>query len=200
MKILDWGCVDYKDALQRQLALVDTRIADGCEDTLIFCEHFPIYTLGTRQNAPLTPSINGVACVHTGRGGDITYHGPGQCVVYPILKLKDGDLHRHVRNLEYALIKILALYNIVATRRPSYTGAWIDNAKIASIGIAVRRYVTYHGLALNVNNDLAPFDAIVPCGIPNVRMTSMQAILNQNIDMDALKKQFYDTFNKITLL
>ncbi len=176
------GVVPYAEALTRQRALAEDRIAGrlGC-DTLLLLEHPPVVTLGrgTRASSlPLAPELltrRGIEVYEIERGGDVTYHGPGQLVGYPIFDLSAHrkDLHWFLRQIEEALILALARFGIAGERRASYTGVWTGGRKIASIGIHVRQWVTWHGFALNVTTDLSPFELIVPCGIPDVVMTSV---------------------------
>jgi len=180
------GLVPYGEALARQRALADDRIAGRLtRDTLLLLEHPPVVTLGrgTRETSlPIAPELlrrRGIDVFEIERGGDVTYHGPGQLVGYPIFDLgaHRRDLHWFLRQLEAALIEALAGFGIAGERRETYTGVWTGGRKIASIGIHVRQWVTWHGFALNVTTDLAPFDLIVPCGIPDVKMTSVAAEL-----------------------
>lgn len=172
---LDWGRTRYADALRAQEELVARRIAGEIGDTLVFTEHEPVFTVGLRAGADahlLWPTDRlareGIEVTQTNRGGDITYHGPGQLVGYPIVSLAPHkDLHAYLRFLEQVLINTLAHLGLpAATRREGLTGIWLGPRKIAALGVAVRRWVTYHGFALNVSPDLTHFGGIVPCGIP----------------------------------
>jgi lipoate-protein ligase B len=173
--------VPYADALELQRQLAEDRIAGRIGDTLLLLEHPPVITLGrgTRQTSlPLDAEAlrrRGIAVHDIERGGDVTYHGPGQLVGYPILDLQQHtpDLHWYLRRIEEVLIGALATFGITAGRNAGYTGVWTEGRKIASIGIHVRQWVTWHGFALNVTTDLSPFSLIVPCGIPDVVMTSV---------------------------
>ena len=176
------GVVPYAEALARQRALAEDRIAGRLTcDALLLLEHPPVVTLGrgTRASSlPIAPELltrRGIEVYEIERGGDVTYHGPGQLVGYPIFDLgaHRKDLHWFLRQIEEALIVALARFGIAGERRASYTGVWTGGRKIASIGIHVRQWVTWHGFALNVSTDLSPFDLIVPCGIPDVVMTSV---------------------------
>lgn len=176
------GVVPYAEALELQRALADDRISGRIPDTLLLLEHPPVVTLGrgTRQSSlPIDPESlkrRGVDVFEIERGGDVTYHGPGQLVGYPIIDLQQhrADLHWYLRQLEQVLIDALASFDIQAERRERFTGVWTRGRKIASIGIHVRQWVTWHGFALNVTTDLSPFSLIVPCGIPDVEMTSIE--------------------------
>lgn len=199
-KALDWGRTDYEDAFTLQKILVDERIAGNVPDTLIFTEHNPVFTMGTRKESEdnllwdeETLNENNVIIAKTNRGGDITYHGPGQIVGYPILSLQDKkDLHLYLRNLEQVLINALGSLGLATHRNPGKTGIWIENRKIAAIGVAVKRWVTYHGFALNVNPDLSHFEGIVPCGISRKEcgVTSIAKELGNikgSLDLDEVK-------------
>lgn len=172
------GRVPYADALAWQERLVAERLAGG-PDVLLLLEHPPVYTLGRGADPRFlgAAGAGGVEVVRVGRGGQVTWHGPGQLVGYPILALRRHrlDVHWYVRTLERVLIDALADLGIVAGRREGLTGVWAGDGKIASIGVAIRRWVTWHGFALNVGPDLGGFAAIVPCGIAGVRMTSVAA-------------------------
>jgi lipoyl(octanoyl) transferase len=183
------GLTPYVDAWALQKAVAAARIAGAIPDTLLLCEHPPVLTLGRSSVAshltatPAMLAARGVRVHEVERGGDVTMHAPGQLVAYPIIDLAGHrpDLHWYLRALEGTLIDALATLAIPATRRPGLTGVWTGDAvdaggalrKIASIGVHVRRWVTWHGLALNVTTDLSLFDLIVPCGIPDVEMTSI---------------------------
>lgn len=180
-RVVDLGTLAYRDAWARQLALVDTRKTGAGEDTLVLVEHPHVITLGRSRAAEANVVAPGdVEVVPIERGGDVTYHGPGQLVAYPIVLLVDGerDLHKFLRALEDAVIRTLARFGLAADRVAGKTGVWIDGArKICSIGIACRRWVTFHGLALNVTTDLAQFHRINPCGFDAAVMTSIAAEL-----------------------
>ncbi len=179
---VDWGRTDYKEAWDRQLELVSARKAGQCPDTLVLNEHNPVYTIGVRpgadQHLVWTEQMlarQGIEVVRTNRGGDITYHGPGQIVGYPIMNLAEHrDLHAYLRQLEEVLIRTVAHFGVTATRREGKTGIWIETRKIAAIGVAVKSWITYHGFALNVQPELSHFDGIVPCGITDGTVTSLE--------------------------
>ncbi len=192
---LDWGRTAYEAAWSQQLALVARRNLGEIADTLIFTEHDPVYTLGVRKdsadhliwdNAEL--KRRGITLTQSNRGGDITYHGPGQIVGYPIVNLAPRkDLHAYLRLLEQVLINTVGTFGLAADRRTGKTGIWLGTRKIAAIGVAVKKWTTYHGFALNVNPDLAPFTGIVPCGITDGTVTSMQLELGHAIDLTEVK-------------
>ncbi len=173
------GRMGFANALALQEEIVAKKREDrSLADELLLLEHDPVYTIGRTpdrssllETAPLPHPLFSI-----NRGGQATYHGPGQLMGYPIIDLRQcgQDLHRYLRWLEQVLIELLAGYGIAALRRESLTGVWIDDRKIASIGVGVRHWITMHGFALNVCGDLSPFNYIVPCGIDNVAMTSME--------------------------
>ena len=178
LEIIQAGTVPYEDALTWQRQLAEDRIAGRlAHDVLLLLEHPPVVTLGRSSHAAHLLRPQGIEVFEVERGGDITFHGPGQLVGYPILDLRayKQDLHWYLRTLEQALIEALDILAIPADRNPGLTGVWTRGGgrKIASIGIHVKQWVTWHGFALNVTTDLADFDRIVPCGIQGVEMTSV---------------------------
>jgi lipoyl(octanoyl) transferase len=182
LKVVDLGRMEYGAARERQLAEVEARkTSDDLDDLLLIVEHPHVITVGRSREAVKNVLAPGdVPVVEIERGGDATYHGPGQVVAYPIVKLRDGerDLHKFLRNLEEAMIRTCARWELEAGREPGKTGVWLTDAagarkKIASIGIACRRWVTFHGVALNVSTDLSYFARINPCGFDAMVMTSM---------------------------
>ena len=189
------GLVPYGEALELQDELVTARRAGDIADTLLLLEHPHVVTLGSsadRNHVLLDEAerrMVGMELFETGRGGDVTYHGPGQLVGYPILDLKPDrkDLHRYVRDLEEALIRALATFGIDAGRKPGLTGAWVGDEKVAAIGVRVSSgWITSHGFALNVNTDLGFFDSIVPCGIREHGVTSMARVLGRELDLETV--------------
>jgi lipoyl(octanoyl) transferase len=195
--VLDWGRTRYEPARLAQEALVARHLAGEIGDTLVFTEHDPVFTVGLRAGAEThlvwdaaRLATEGVEVVKTNRGGDITYHGPGQLVGYPIVSLAARqDLHAYLRFLEQVLINAVGSLGLVATRRPGLTGIWIDSRKVAALGVAVRRWVTYHGFALNVNAHLPHFTGIVPCGIAATdgTVTSLHTELGHDLDLAEVK-------------
>lgn len=204
--VLDWGRTVYSDALARQVALVEQRIAGDVGDTLVFTEHEPVFTLGMRAGAEAhllwdedRLAREGLTAVKTNRGGDITYHGPGQIVGYPIVSLAARrDLHAYLRFLEEVLIRAVARFGLAASRREGRTGIWLGRRKVAAIGVAVRRWVTYHGFALNVDPDLGHFQGIVPCGIGagDGTVTSLRAELGHGPEPAAVRQALADEFSR----
>jgi lipoyl(octanoyl) transferase len=191
------GVLDYGAAIDLQRTLVEDRRAGRVGDTLLLLEHPPVITLGAktrgrRDHLVATPeqlAAAGIAMYETGRGGDITYHGPGQLVGYPILDLRPDrcDVHRYVRDLEDVLIRAVATFGVAARRVPGLTGAWAGptgrEEKIGAIGVRVSRWITSHGFALNVSTDLDPFTWIVPCGIVDRGVTSIERLLGRRVKM-----------------
>jgi lipoate-protein ligase B len=192
--------MDYLAALSVQEQLVTAKQRQAVADTLLFVEHPHVYTLGRGGKESNVLAPQGVPVIRTSRGGDVTYHGPGQMVVYPIIDLRSKlrkDVHRYVRNLEQSAIRTLADFGIAATRRPPYTGIWIEDRKIAAIGIAVRRSITFHGLALNVNPDLSYFQRIIPCGLTWAEVTSMTKELEMPQNFLEVRDCFLRNFAQI---
>jgi lipoyl(octanoyl) transferase len=194
---IDWGRTRYAEAWARQEDLVARRIDGDIGDTLVFTEHDPVFTVGLRGGAEAhlvwdadRLAREGVEVVKTNRGGDITYHGPGQVVGYPVVSLaRRKDLHAYLRLLEQVVINSLGSLGLAAARREGKTGIWLGSRKVAAIGVAVRRWVTYHGFALNVNSNLAHFGGIVPCGISASEgsVTSMESELRRSCDIAEVK-------------
>jgi len=177
LRLIDLGTMDYRSAWDRQLSEVELRKAGELDDLLLIVEHPHVITVGRKREAVANVIAPGdVPVVEIERGGDATYHGPGQVVAYPIVRLREGerDLNRFLRNLEEAMIRTVARWGIDAGREAGKTGVWVAGRKLASIGIACRRWVTFHGVALNVTTDLAYFHRINPCGFDANVMTSME--------------------------
>ena len=183
----DLGRVPYRAALEFQRRAVETRASGESPDVLYFVEHEPVLTVGRGgHDANLRLSAadyarRGIDVVSVERGGDVTYHGPGQIVGYPIIALESlpggRDLHRYLRDLEEAILRVLGSYGLDASRRPPFTGVWVGDRKVAAIGVAVRRWVTFHGFALNVDPDLTHFELIHPCGIRDLGVASLASLL-----------------------
>jgi lipoyl(octanoyl) transferase len=202
------GVIPYADGLEIQKQLVEQRRAGEIPDQLLLLEHPPVITLGvkTRNNrsnivaAPSTLEAEGVEVYESGRGGDVTYHGPGQLVGYLIIDLKPDrcDVHRYVRDIEEVMIRTAASFGIEASRLVGLTGAWVGNEKLAAIGVRIARWITSHGFAFNVNTTLNHFDLIVPCGISDKGVTSLQKLVGHDIPMveveDAVELAFRRVF------
>lgn len=195
------GRIAFPDALALQDRLVAERGAtEGLGDVLLLLEHEPVYTIGRTpdQSSLRDPGHLPHPVVQINRGGQATYHGPGQLVGYPILDLKKRgqDLHRYLRDLEGVLIEALAQYGVEASRREGLTGVWVGPRKIASIGVGVRRWVSMHGFALNVCGDLTPFSEITPCGIAGVEMTNLERETGQPFDVRTVADHVAAVFEK----
>ena len=187
IQVVDLGVVEYREAWDLQRRLVEDRAADERPDTLLLLEHPHVVTLGRRgtMNDVLDPSL---PVVEVERGGEATYHGPGQLVGYPIVKLADRlDVRKYVRDLEEVLIRASRAFGVAADRDPRQSGVWVDGHKLGSIGIAIHRNVTFHGFAHNVNTDLTYFAKIRPCGFDASVMTSMARELGTTVSMEAFK-------------
>lgn len=188
-----------------QRRLHQARAADEIVDTLVLTEHPHTYTIGKaggEQNLTTDETVltgQGIAIYRIDRGGNITYHGPGQIVGYPILDLHYHylDVHRFLRDLEEVIIHMLSEYGIMAGRIKGMTGVWVNGAKVAAIGVKVSRWVTMHGFALNVNTDLSYFDNIVPCGISDKPVTSMQKLLSEKVDISEVQERICKEFSRI---
>ena len=203
LRVTRLGLVPYAEALELQARLVAERRAGSIPDQLLLLEHPHVITLGTSSHSDhvlldeAERRLLGIELFETGRGGDVTYHGPGQLIGYPILDLKPDrcDLHRYVRDLEQALIGALAEFGIVACRREGLTGAWVGEEKVAAIGVRVSSgWITSHGFALNVGTDLGFFDAIVPCGIRDYGVTSIERLLGHEVAMEEVERAVVAAF------
>jgi len=196
-QLCDLGLVPYADALALQRTLHAQRVAGAIPDTLLLLEHPPVITLGKAfhpehlRYAREFYAQQGVELHPTDRGGDVTCHNPGQLVGYPIFDVSQHgrDLHKFLRDIEQAIIDALHAFGVEAHRESGYTGVWVGNAKIAAIGIKVTKWVSMHGFALNVNNDLRLFHTIVPCGIADRPVTSLQQVLGRAVPMEQVKHQ-----------
>lgn len=201
------GRVNYQKALELQLSLLDKIKRNEAGDTLLLLEHPPTFTIGRRGRLEHLlknqDELNhkGIHFEIVGRGGDITYHGPGQLVGYPILDLTNYkcDIHLFLRNIEEVIIGALSDFDIIGERKRDHTGVWVRDEKIASIGVGVKKWATYHGFALNVNTDLSYFDMIVPCGIPGIKMTSIKEVSSdkKDIDMSEVKNSIIEAFSRV---
>lgn len=204
LDIYELGTVPYEKALEYQESLLARRIAEKIPDSLILLEHPPTITTGRKGN---TGNLlvrkeylekHGISFIHASRGGDITFHGPGQIVGYPILNLKNHgtDIRKHLRSIEEVIIRTLGDFGIEGRRINGVTGVWVKRSKIASIGIAIRKWVTYHGFALNVSTNLDYFDLILSCGITDVRITSVGSWLGneENIRMNDVVRSVIKNF------
>ena len=200
------GTLDYQSALDIQLDHLGKRINDEINDTLLFVEHTPTITIGrngNKSNLLISEKIlkdRGINYHEVTRGGDITFHGPGQIVCYPIINLnyQFKDVHKYMRTLEQIIIDLLLEFDIEGRRIEGLTGVFVKRSKIASIGVGIKRWVTYHGLSLNVNTDLSYFDLIIPCGLNNNPVTSIKSWnrLNDEIEFNKVEDLLIKGFTK----
>jgi lipoyl(octanoyl) transferase len=201
------GVMPYADALALQRSLVEERRTGAIGDQLLFVEHPHVLTLGVRGDGGrghilATADVlasRGVEIHETGRGGDITYHGPGQIVGYPIIDLKADrcDVHRYVRDLEEVLIRTAADYGLAAARVEGLTGVWVGRDKLAAIGVRIARWITSHGFAFNVSTDLDYFNLIVPCGIADRGVTSLAHLLGRGVDRAEVEDRIASHFQEV---
>ena len=206
--VLDIGLKDYMEVYDIQKKLLAERIRDKIPDTLILTEHFPTFTIGRkggRENILVSNEVlkkNGINVYEVDRGGDITYHGPGQIVGYPIINLAEWnkDIHLYLRSLEEVIIRFLSHFKIMAGRISDYTGVWIGNEKIAAIGIGVSKWTTFHGFCININPNKEHFRMITPCGIRDKKVTSLDGLTGETTDTEYAKHvlvaEFGDRFNR----
>lgn len=204
MEIEDWGLLEYGEAFLRQKALVEERIAGSTSDLLILVEHPPVVTIGRSGSLVEDLRISkkalaqkGAALYQVDRGGMATFHGPGQLVAYPIVELQTKDLHSFLQTLQKTLASVVRNYGLNPEFRNGTPGLWVRSAKVASIGVAVRKWVTYHGVALNVNTNPQWFNWIVPCGHPNEKITSMERELGYSLDLAQVKALFIKAFTNL---
>lgn len=200
LEIRDWGLVPYEEALARQRSVAEARQSDLVPDVLVFVEHPPSVTLGrsaTREDLRVPEEElerRRIEVAWVERGGKATYHGPGQLVAYPIVRLDKPDLHAFLDGLLGAAEQVLRAYGLEPERKAGQPGLWVRGAKIASVGVAVRKWVTFHGIAVNVNTDPSGFDLIVTCGQPHERVTSMHRELGRQVSLDEAKRKFAQAF------
>ncbi len=201
LTVAELGTADYRAALELQTALVAARQADEIGDTLLLLEHPHVFTLGRGGDSRhlLAARPAGVPVYRVSRGGQATYHGPGQLVGYPILKLKgrERDVHGYLRKLEEAMILALVQHGIAGARRKGLTGVWVGQSKIASIGVGIKRWVTCHGFALNVCPELGFFAGIVPCGIHGCAMTSIAALGQSTVTVGDFARSIRASFAEV---
>jgi lipoyl(octanoyl) transferase len=207
LSFLDLGLIEYSQAISKQKELWQKRVNEEISDTLIFAEHPAVFTIGKhgKEDNLLIPfsllKEKNISLFRIERGGDITFHGPGQIVGYPIFKIKQPltGVKRFVNDLEQILVNTLSEFDISARIKPGNIGVWNKNKKIASLGIAIAKRVSFHGFALNVTTDLSYFDMINPCGNKQIKMTSMEKVLLKNVSLEQIKieieRQFIKYFN-----
>jgi len=207
LEIRRLGMVPYAEALQLQRALVEERRADRVPDLLLLLQHPPVITVGVKGDGGRSNIVAtaerlgelGIDVSETGRGGDVTYHGPGQIVGYPIVDLKPDrcDVHRYVRDLEEMMIRVCGDYGVSAGRIPGLTGTWVGDAKIGAIGVRISRWITCHGFAFNVATDLRHFQLIVPCGIAEHGVTSLEQAAGKPIPIDDAEQRIVARFAEV---
>ena len=203
LKVITPGVVDYRRAWDWQVSLADAVREGHQPSTLLLLEHPPVYTLGRLSKpehllaAPEELAAAGAEVVETDRGGQITFHGPGQLVAYPVVDLRGwGGPLKYVRTLEQVIIEALSDFGIPAGLKPGLTGVWVGDAKIAAIGVKISRGVAYHGFSINVNTDLSFYDRIVPCGIEDGQVTSMERILGHPVEMAEVGERVAERFGE----
>jgi lipoyl(octanoyl) transferase len=202
-EVQDLGRLDYRTAWDYQLDAV-SEVQQGARNRLLLVEHEPVLTLGANfhQENLLLPRSEyerrGLQVIETDRGGDVTWHGPGQLVIYPIFDLRESkDLHRWLRTLEEAMLMTVSSFGLKGRRFPPHTGAWIGDRKIAAIGIKVKRWVSLHGISLNCNNDLTTYDLFTPCGIREYGVTSLTKELRREVDLTEAKAPVIEAFQRV---
>jgi lipoate-protein ligase B len=194
--LLDLGRKEYGEVWELQKQLVSARAADRVQDTLILVEHEPVITLG-RKTTPENFKPQKIPVFQVERGGDATIHAPGQLVGYPIFKMAEPDVHKFLRQLEEVLIRTASDFGVAADRKEGHTGVWSGGKKLASIGVAVANWTTYHGFALNVNTDLSYFHLIKPCGLNPETMTSMEKLAGGQFNMSDVKERVVANFSDV---
>lgn len=201
IKIIDLGFLDYKNSWNYQKELQKKVLIGDCSDSIIFVEHDSVYTFGKNSDKSnlLVSKDSKIKIYETERGGEITYHGPGQIVCYPILNLKNfkQSVTWYMRALEEVIIETLKLLNIKATRKDGLTGVWVEDEKIGAQGVRMTKWVTMHGFALNVNTDLRFFNDIIPCGIKDFGVTSIEKIIGKEQDLSLVKEHILISFAKV---
>ncbi len=205
LNLVKLGIVDYGPAHRLQERLVQKHIQGNGSNSLLLLQHNPVITIGRsgdRDNILASRAVlaaAGIDIYEIERGGDVTYHGPGQLTGYPIIVLRHFkiDVHWYLRQLEETIIKVLAEYSIVGERIEGYTGVWVGNEKVAAIGVAIRRWITYHGFALNVYPDMSHFQMIRPCGITDKGVTSIEKLLGHRVDMDGVIDKTASAFAEV---
>ena len=200
------GIVPYAEALELQKVLVEERRDGRVPNLLLLLQHPPVITLGVRRSSrshvtatERQLAIHGIDMCESGRGGDVTYHGPGQIVGYPILDLRPDrcDVHRYVRDLEEVMIRVCADYGVRAGRVEGMSGAWVGTEKIGAIGVRISRWITSHGFAFNVNTDLDAFQLIVPCGIPDRGVTSLATLTGCDVSIEEVENRIISRFGEV---
>ncbi len=198
--VADWGLQDYQLAFEKQELMVSSKLLGETEDTLVFVEHPATVTLGRRATAvdlhfdKSEYAERKIAVLNVNRGGLATAHEQGQLVVYPIIALKKKNLHWYADNFLQVVVALLTDYNVEGYLKKGEPGVWVDGCKICSFGVAIKKWVTSHGIAININNSLDVFSTIVPCGQSREQITSLKQILGHEVDVEIIKKRFVDHF------
>ncbi|MBK6915749.1 MAG: lipoyl(octanoyl) transferase LipB [Ignavibacteriales bacterium] len=201
---IDAGIIDYQEAWELQKKILELRYQNKIPDVLLLLEHPNTYTLGKvadKKNLLSDPDFlkeNNISVYEIDRGGDITFHGPGQIVGYPIINLVNWkrDAHEYLRGIEEVIIRTCDEFGLKSKRNPKYTGVWIDDRKIAAIGIKISRWITMHGFAFNINTDLSLFNGIIPCGIKEKSVTSLSKELNVEVEIKIVKEKLLNNFKQ----
>lgn len=191
--------IGYREALKFMGDLHKSRVEGEISDTFILLEHQPVYTLGSRGGEDNLLESHGIEVVPTDRGGDITYHGPGQIIIYPVINIKELGIgiKEYIYRLEEIIIRLLDKYGLNSGRNPLNRGVWVDNKKIASVGVRVRRGVTLHGIAVNIISDLTPFTWINPCGLTGISISSLKEEIGREIDMNECYNYIIDLIDEL---
>lgn len=205
LKIEDLGLIEYSKAYAIQKDVLEKRKNEDMPDTLLLAEHPSVFTMGrtgSMENLLVDVEVldqKDIKLLNIDRGGDITYHGPGQILLYPIINIKKNslDVHSYIRSLEDIAIQFLSSYGLNGHRIKGSSGVWVDDKKISSIGVGVSKWVSFHGMSININNDLNYFSMIRSCGIKGIQTTSLAKILKQTLDMEESKKQLISIFRQI---
>ncbi|MFC1988719.1 lipoyl(octanoyl) transferase LipB [Chloroflexota bacterium] len=205
LNVYHLGEVEYSESYQLQQRLLDSRLDGKIQDTLLLLQHPPVVTIGKSgklENIIVSPAElvkQGISLIFTDRGGDVTYHGPGQLVVYPIIDLRERgkDIHRYINDLEEVIIRTVSDFSIDAGRDDDHAGVWVNNEELASIGIRIRKWITMHGLALNIKPRLEHFSLINPCGFRDRTATSVSKLLSKDIPTEAIVQRLITHFSEV---
>ncbi len=197
--ICDLGLVGYDEGLRIQREHAELRRRGEIPDTLLLCEHPPVYTLGTNADERDVQDTQGAEVIRTDRGGEATWHGPGQVVGYVIsdLERRGRDVHAFCRDLEEIMVRALSDFGLKGRRIGGLTGVWLGEEKVGALGVRVRRWITTHGFALNAGCDLKWFDSVVPCGLTTRRVTSMERALGRPVDLEQVKESCASRFQEV---
>lgn len=208
MRVVDLGLTDFSEAYRLQMEGLREVYEGASEDVLFLTEHLPVITIGRSGSwHSILASRNflsskGIKVLNVDRGGDATYHGPGQLVAYPVFKLQNEsrDIHKFLGFLEAVGAHFLSQYGLTAGRKPGLRGIWMGGRKVGSIGIGIKKWITYHGIAINIDTELTPFSFIRPCGLSGIEVTSLKSILRRELDIDEAKHRLKSSFREVPLL